>query len=331
MSDVAKLAGVSTMTVSRVLNENPNVSEDTRKRVNAAITKLKYRRNELARSLREQRTRQIGILVPNLYDPFFALCTHVVSSAAREHGYSVVIAASNEEPATEFDEASRMLQRNVEGLIVIPASAGKTPSGLLDAQFGKLPIVTLDRPIEGSSFDSIVVQNKKGAQIATEHLLSLHHRRIVCFELHSGLYTIRQRRLGYEKAMQDAGLKPRVFTLSENQADTLEQLKAVLSSKPVPTAIFCSNNLATRSILRALHALGMHPPAPLALAGFDDFETADLMRPGITVIRQPLESIGRLAAEILFSRVVGAADPQIQRLMLPVELVIRGSCGAKPS
>lgn len=330
MRDVAELAGVSTMTVSRVLNENPNVSEHTRERVTSAINKLKYRRNELARSLREQRTRQIGILIPNLHDPFFAQCAHAVSSAAREHGYSVVIAASNEEPATEFDEASRMLQRNVEGLIVIPASAAKSASGLLDPQFSQLPIVTLDRPVEGSSFDSLVVQNKKGAQIATEHLLSLGHRRIVHFELHPNLYTIRMRRQGYEKAMQDAGLKPRTLVLSSNMPENLVQVEAALSSKSAPTAAFCSNNLATRYILHALHALDMHPPEPLALVGFDDFETADLMRPGITVIRQPLESIGRLAAEILFSRVVGGAEQHIQRLTLPVDLIVRGSCGAKP-
>ena len=122
MSDVAKAAGVSIMTVSRALNGNPNVTDETRQRVFAAIKQLHYHRNELARSLREKRTRQIGILVPNLFDPFFANCVHVMGVVARQHNYSVIIATSNEDPDCEFDEANRMLYRNVEGVLVIPAA-----------------------------------------------------------------------------------------------------------------------------------------------------------------------------------------------------------------
>ena len=121
MSDVAKLAGVSTMTVSRVLNGSANVTEEPRQKVFAAIERLRYQPNELARSLREQRSRQIGILVPYLYDPFFATCAHVISTVAKQHSYSVVLSTSNEDPQTEYEEASRMLRRNVEGLIVIPS------------------------------------------------------------------------------------------------------------------------------------------------------------------------------------------------------------------
>src|SRR5579875_890322 len=121
MSDVAKLAGVSTMTVSRVLNGSANVTDEPRQKVFAAIEKLRYQPNELARSLREQRSRQIGVLVPYLYDPFFATCAHVISTVAKQHAYSVVLSTTNEDPATEYDEASRMQRRNVEGLIVIPS------------------------------------------------------------------------------------------------------------------------------------------------------------------------------------------------------------------
>src|SRR6201986_2692128 len=121
MNDVARIAGVGTMTVSRVLNGSANVAEDTAKRVYRAIEKLGYRPNEMARALRSLKSRTIGLIVPYLYDPFFAACAHAVNIVAREHGYSVILTTSNEDPATEFAEAQFMLQRHVEGLLLIPA------------------------------------------------------------------------------------------------------------------------------------------------------------------------------------------------------------------
>src|ERR1700709_1215743 len=162
MTDVAKAAGVSSMTVSRVLNRNANVTEETRKPVPAAIQDLHYHRNELARSLREKRTRQIGILIPNLFDPFFANCVHFMGVVAKQHNYSVIIATSNEDPDSEFDEANRMLYRNVEGVLVIPAAPMRGPTRLLSPELNSLTIVSLDRPLDGNRYDSVLVQNRNG-------------------------------------------------------------------------------------------------------------------------------------------------------------------------
>jgi LacI family transcriptional regulator len=123
MSDVAKLAGVSVMTVSRVLNDSANVRDYTRQFVLTAIKKLRYQPNELARSLRDKRTRQVGVVLPHLFDPFFASCAHGINSAAKEHTYSIVLATSKEDPETEFLELSQMLRRNVEWLVAIPAES----------------------------------------------------------------------------------------------------------------------------------------------------------------------------------------------------------------
>jgi LacI family transcriptional regulator len=330
MSDVAKLAGVSTMTVSRVLNENVNVTEDTRQRVMAAVEKLQYRRNEIARSLREQTSRQIGILVPNLYDPFFATCAHSISLVAKEHAYSVVISTSDEDARTEYDEASRMIRRNVDGLIVIPAIPVKGGPGLKDPEFQYLPIVALDRPLEGTRCDRLLVQNKHGAQSGVEHLIDLGHKNIAFFGLARPLYSLKMRQQGYEAAMNAAGLMLNISQVSDALQDTLAALRKTLSSRTPPTALFGSNNLVTRHLLHSMYTLGLHAPDSIALVGFDDFETAELMRPGITVVRQPVESLGRLAAEVLFARLAkGGDEPTPKRIMLPVELVIRGSCGAK--
>ncbi len=330
MTDVAKAAAVSTMTVSRVLNKSPHVTEDTRRLVLAVVEKLHYQRNELARSLREQRTRQIGILIPNLFDPFFANCAHAVSIVAKQHRYTVVIATSNEDPDDEFAEARRMVNGHVEGIVVIPA--GRSTSRLLSPEFDHMPLVTLDRPLKGSRCDSVLVQNKRGGLLATEHLISLGHKRIACISLGSHLYTMRMRQQGYRGAMRAAGLKADVHTVTDTPETTDAAIRKLAESKRPPTALFCTNNLVTRHVLHALQSLNIHPPEPIALVGFDDFETAGLLQPGVTIVRQPVELLGCAAAEALFARLAeGKRDSPPKCIVLPVELVVRGSCGAKQS
>lgn len=326
MSDVAKLAGVSTMTVSRVLNGNVHVSQEVHARVLDAIAKLNYVPNEVARSLRDHRTRQIGIIVPNLNDPFFAQCTHSITLVAKERSYSTVITTSEEDPATEFIEAKRMLRRHIEGLIVVPAP-GK--SQLRDPEFDQTPIVTLDRPVRGSSFDSVVVQNKRGAELGVQHLIEHHHRRIACLGLTGKVWTKNERLEGYLAAMKSAGLEPDAYALGEMQSEMLQTVRALLSSKNPPTAFFCTNNLVMRNTLHALMTLNAKIPEQIAIVGFDDFEMADILKPPMTVVRQPTDVLGRIAAELLFSRLSDKTQTnRAKHIVLPVELVIRKSCGS---
>lgn len=330
MSDVAKLAQVSTMTVSRVLNESPNVLDETRQRVFAAIEQLGYRRNELARSLRDRRSRQIGILVPNLYDQFFARCAHAISTVAKAHNYSVSIATTDEDPDAEFEEASRMALRNIEGLAVIPAEADAHPSRLLSPEFEGIPMVALDRPLPGGDrADTLLVQNKRGAQIGTEHLISLGHKNIGFLGLEGHLYTMRRRHAGYRLAMEAAGLRPSTSIMAPSAESIHARIRDLLGARQAPSALFCANNLITMQVLHAFQRLKIRVPEQIALVGFDDFEAAPLLRPGITVVRQPIESMARMAAEVLFARLAeGGGEPAPKRIVLPVELVVRGSCGA---
>lgn len=326
MSDVAKLAGVGTMTVSRAINGNVRVTDETRKRVFDAIATLNYRPNEIARSLREQRSKQIGMIVPNLYDPFFAICAHEANLVANEHGYSINIATSDEDPEREYTVASQMLRRHIDGLIVIP-SAG-LPSHLTKPEFQETPIVTLDRPISKSSFDSVVVQNGNGARLAVQHLIEHQHRRISCLNLSVSRYTMKARNEGYRQAMIEAGLKPDSHTNIASQEEMLSTLRMLIALKNRPTAIFCTNNLTSRYALHALSELQINVPETIALIGFDDFETADILNPPVTVVRQPIVELARCGAQLLFSRLAanGRSEP-IKRIVLPVELIIRDSCG----
>jgi LacI family transcriptional regulator len=329
MNDVARVAGVGTMTVSRVLNASAHVSEETAARVYRAIDKLGYRPNETARALRGLKSRTVGIIVPYLYDPFFATCAHAINTVAKEKGYSVILTTSNEDPETEYVEAQLMLQRQVDGLIVIPADAHR--SRFSRAEFDKTHIVTLDRPVEDRRFDSILVQNQSGSKRAVQHLIADHgHKRIALIGLSKSLYTVRARFEGYRRAMLEAGLEPKPSFKCTSQELTSAIVAEVMRDKHPPTAFFTTNNLTTRYTLRALLDLGVRIPDEVAVIGFDDFELAEILHPRLTVVRQPAAEVGRVAADLLFDRLSRDEFPTVgNKVVLPVELVIRHSCGCK--
>lgn len=326
MRDVAALAGVATMTVSRVINGSEHVSDETRDRVFAAVKALNYRPNTLARSLREQRSRQIGVIVPNINDPFFANCAQAVTVVAKEHGYSVTMAMSDEDPDAEYNEAVLMLQRNLDGLIVIPAARGATL--LTSGEFARMPVVTMDRPLADSAFDGVVVKNAEGAALAVEHLIGHGHRRIAFVGLSLDLYTMRARHDGYCRAMKKAGLRPDAHCRGWTQPEMIAMLRGVTGGARPSTAIFSGNNLTTRNVLHGLATLGLRVPEQVAVVGFDDFETADLLNPAVTVVSQPMAELGRCAAEMLFERLLGKHTATAGReVVLGVELIVRKSCG----
>lgn len=328
MSDVARLAGVGTMTVSRVLNGTVRVSEDTARRVQTAIEQLKYRPNVLARAFRGQRSHSIGLILPYLYDPFFANCAHAVTTVAREHGYSVLITTSDEDPETEYAEAEQMLQRHVDGLVVLPVRSRETR--LSRALFGKTPMVAFDRPVADPSVDVVLVQNSAGSRRIVEHLIEHGHRRIAYLGLSRSLFTINTRFQGYRRAMQQAGLQEDATFDCTSEEIALQVLKEKLKRKDAPTALFTSNTLVTRFALSAFAHLGLKVPNDLAFAAFDDFDMAEFTAPPLTVVRQPALEMGRVATSLLFDRIARGETPQTgNRIVLPVGIVLRRSCGCK--
>lgn len=327
MNDVARIAGVGTMTVSRVLNGSANVTEDTAKRVYRAIEKLGYRPNEMARALRSLKSRTIGMIVPYIYDPFFATCAHSVNTVAREHGYSVILTTSNENTATEYNEVQSMLQRHIEGLILIPADIRK--SRINQSEMGRTHVVALDRPVHDPRIDSIQVQNQSGARRAVQHLIAHHgHKRILFLGFNKSLYTVRSRYEGYRRAMLESGLEPQATFDCCSEEATEEIVTEALKGKSPYTAFFTANNLTTRYVMRALLERGISVPEQVALVGFDDFELAEILHPTLTVVRQPASELGRVAANLLFDRMKRGEFPEEgSRVVLPVELVLRRSCG----
>lgn len=328
MSDVARLAGVGTMTVSRFLNRTAPVSPETARRVEKAIEQLRYRPNELARVFRGQRTKSIGLILPYLYDPFFATCAHAITTAAKERGYSVTIMTSDERSETEYGEVEEMLQKSVEGFLIIPAQ--DADSRLNRSLFGKTPVVVFDRPVAEPSFDSVLVQNSAGARRMVEHLIGHGHKRISFMGLSRKLFTIDARFAGYRRAVQHAGLPNDAFFGSDSPDEMVRAVSDRLHGKNASTAFFASNNLSTRSLVSALLHLGVKVPGEIAVGGFDDSELAELMSPPLTVVRQPASEMGRVAANLLFDRIARNESQRAgQKIVLPVELVLRRSCGCQ--
>ena len=316
------------MTVSRVLNGTVPVAAKTAQRVQIAIDQLKYRPNELARAFRGQRTRSIGLILPYLYDPFFANCAHAVTTVAKENGYTVLITTSNEDPDTEYDEAEQMLQRHVDGVVVIPAKARQ--SRLTRALFGKTPVVAFDRAVSDPAIDVVLVQNTAGARRIVGHLIEHGHQRIAFMALSRSLFTINARYLGYRRALQDASLQEDAFFGCESREETLRTVQLKLRGANAPTAIMTSNTLVTRYVLEALLHLGVKVPQDVALVAFDDFDMAELVSPPLTVVRQPAQEMGRVATNLLFDRIARGELPRTgNRIVLPVEIVLRRSCGCK--
>jgi len=329
MSDVAKLAGVGTMTVSRLLSGSVTVSAATAKRIHKAIERLNYQPNEVARALRGHKTRTIGVIIPYLYDTFFAYCAHAIEKAAKEHEYSVIVTTSMEDPEIEYRAAAEMLRRHVEGMVIIPAPHKK--SYLERPEFRSARVVLLDRPSPLARFDSVLVDNKCGAMLAVDHLIDHGHQRIVCAGLSKELYTLKMRYEGYRQSLSNARLRPEPYLDCSAQDSIIPALVKLLDRRQPPTAFFCANNLTMRYMLLALNELGVTIPNDVAVTGFDDFELAEILNPTLTVVRQPCDEMGRVAATVLFNRLEAEEFPDVgEQTVLPVELVVRRSCGCKP-
>ncbi len=329
MADVAKLAGVGKMTVSRLLSGSAKVSKETADRVHRAIRMLNYQPNELARSLRSVHSRTIALILPYLYDPFFAMCAHAVSTVATQHGYSVLITTSDEKADVERVQASSMMRRRIDGLIIIPAPHGD--GYLRGNEFSRVHVVTMDRPTPESRFDSVVVNNRGGARAGVTHLIGHGHRRIAFLGLNKALFTMQARYAGYREAMAKSGLQAESYIECTSEEATVTTVHSLLTESKPPTALFAANNLTMRYLLHAVSVLRIHVPDQIGLAGFDDFDIADVLEPALTVVRQPVYQIGEMAANLLFQRISRGEFPaKGHRVVLPVELVIRRSCGCHP-
>lgn len=325
LEDVARVAGVGAMTVSRTINEHPYVSEETAKRVRAAIRQLDYRPNHAARMLTGQLSRSIGLIVPDLADTFFSVVSHAVQETARESGYLVWLAASNNDPSIEAAQVEQMTHHPVDGILLVPVDS--KDKYLKTITEGTTPIVTVDRPIEVATTDSVGVENRAGARMAVEHLIGHGHRKIACVATNTHLLTIKERLTGYEECLRYARLPlMKALRLSDRSA-VKPALSELFSSRNRPEALFTANNASTIWVIEALREMKIEMGKDVALAGFDDVDFFTLITPPVTAIRQPAAELGRMSARLLLQRIRGEFTSSSVRTVLPVSLVVRESCG----
>ena len=325
LRDVAREAGVSIKTVSRVVNGEREVNAQTAARVAKVVEKMGYRPNELARSLRSRRSNTIGLMIADISNPFYSGCAKAVEEVARQHGCTVILCASSEEEKTERTYVELLAQRRVDGLLLVPVGDGH--EYLAAQQTAGMSVVALDRPVEGLETDSVVVQNRVGTRKAIEHLIEHGHRRIAFVGDQEHVYTTLKRLQGYREALEQAGLEE-IYRLGAGGIVPAEAAtRELLGAPEPPTAFFAANNLISVGMLRALEHAGLRIPEDAAFAAFDDFELAAVLHPRLTLIRQPAYELGRAAAELLFDRLEGRGPSSRQHLVLPTELIVRESCG----
>jgi LacI family transcriptional regulator len=327
MNDVARLAGVSLKTVSRVVNGEPGVHPGTAQRVLAAIDQLGFRRNLGARNLRRgSSTGTIGVLLEDVANPFYSVLTRAVEEVARQFGRHVLTGSSDEDPERERELALEFCARRVDGLLVVPA--GLRHGYLVPEIHAGMPVVFLDRPAGDIVADTVLVDNLGGAAEAVRHLVEHGHRRIAFLGDAPNIFTASERLRGFREGCARAEIRFDeslvVMGPSEERA-VGEALRRVLHRADPATAVVTGNNRITVHTLRAL----AHQPSRPALVGFDDFELADLLDPPVTVIAHDTGALGKAAAELLFARLSGDNSPP-HRVTLPVRLIARGSGETAP-
>lgn len=326
MKDVARFAGVSTSTVSHVINKDRFVSEAIRQKVEAAIEMLNYAPSALARSLKLSQTHTIGMLITASSNPFYSELVRGVERSCFERGYSLVLCHTDGDEQRMNRNLETLLQKRVDGLLMLFTETHQ-PSAELIRRYPSIPIVMMDwAPYDGLS-DLIQDNSLLGGELATRYLIDKGYTQIACIVGPMDKTPSRQRLEGFRKAMCEAGLKiPAYYEIVGNFEfsggfDAMCQLLALAAP---PEAVFIGNDAMAIGAYQAVHQAGMRIPDDIALVGYDDIELARYMTPPLTTIHQPKDELGELAVDVLIQR-MARPELQQQKLQLTPELIIRGS------
>jgi LacI family transcriptional regulator/LacI family repressor for deo operon, udp, cdd, tsx, nupC, and nupG len=327
LTDIARAAHVSIATVSRVANETDVVSARTRARVQRAMKRLGYQPNRVARRLRQRAGRRqlLGLIIPEIENPHFAEIVRGVEDAAYARRFAVMLCNSDNDPAKQQFYIDILRAESVDGVIVPPIH-DRDPTLLAAADAG-LPLVVIDRRLDHPGIDSVLVDNRRGARIAVEHLLDRGYATIAHIAGPSQNFTSRERQEAWIETLAARGIHPpaEYNWPGDNQRESgVAGAEALLSLPSPPRAIFVCNNVMAIGALEVIRRRGLAVPDDIAVVGFDDPPWALALRPALTTVRQPTRELGRVAVDLLLSRLDNPAAP-IQRVLLAPELMIRDS------
>jgi LacI family transcriptional regulator len=324
LRDVAREAGVSPATVSRHLNGRLVLPQTTQDRIDAAIARLGYRPNVLAQRLSTGRSQSIGLVVPDIANPFFAAIAHGAGTAARAAGYALSLGITDGDPAREIETLRALDTNAIEGILL---AIGR-PDDALQAAVRRYPrqIVLIDEDLPGADVPSIIVENATGAQIATNALIAAGHRRIALVAGPDGAMSARERLAGFKAAMTAATLPIRhdwVLSGDYSRAHGQAAGRHLLRTDDRPTGIVTMADVIAIGVIESATDCGLAVPDDVSVTGFDDMEFADMIRPPLTTVRQPGAAMGQLAVQRLLDLMQGGSPPMVTRL--PVDLIERAS------
>lgn len=323
IADVARRAGVSPATVSRVFNGTSYVAPDKQARVRAAVAALNYEPFGPARALRQQRVRVWAVIIADVENPFFTSVVRGIEDVAYAHGYRLVLCNSDEDLDKEADYLDIAIRERMAGVVLAAASTSESAvARLLDAG---IPVVAIDRKVDRTDVNAVMVDNRGGAQQATEHLLQSGWGRVGCIVGPTRISTSNERLEGYRRALAERGVqfdRSLVRRANFRVDGGFKAATALLRQPDPPNALFVANNLMTLGALHAIQDAGLQVPRDLGIVGFDDSPVAALLRPRLSVVSQPTYAIGQSAAQLL---VAALRDAEPQHVVLPPELIIRES------
>jgi DNA-binding LacI/PurR family transcriptional regulator len=332
MKQIAKTAGVSLGSVSHVLNGSVSVSESLRKRVMDAVEAVGYQPSQLARGLRRDKTNMIGMIIPDITNPFFPAVVRGAEDVAFAAGYRLILCNTDNSHEKELVHLNELRTYLPAGLIVIPSSFSDLTAQARSYKEAGASVVCVDRLPRDWEGNSVTVAHEEGACAATSHLIRLGHRQLAVIAGPLHLTNAQQRLAGFRRSLKQANIaiaaeyvQESTFDRQAGYAKSLVLLRLV----PRPTAIFASNDLIALGVLQAAHELGLRCPEDLSVIGFDNLELSEYTNPSLTTVHQPGYQLGARAADILLEQVSGRQQ-SIQHVVLKTDLILRGSV-APPS
>ena len=329
IKEIAKRAGVSVGTVSKVLNYDETVNEINRNKVIKIIKKLNYTPNRIARSLSRGKTKNVGFIIPDITNPFFPELVRGASDILISKGYYVFLCSSDNDPNKEDLYINDLMSMWADGIIIAPSDSENRDIDI----FNKIipPFVVIDREIEGLNKDLVIINNKKGAYEAVNYLIGNSHKRIVILAGPQHAKTAQDRFKGWKSAMEEKNLFQEEFVFWGNFSISsgYEMMKEVFNNLGKVDAVFACNDLIALGAVQAIEEKKYKIPDDISIIGFDDIYLSRFLKPHLTTVRQPIYNMGKIAAEILLDRISSSKDFVPKKVVIEGNLIVRGSVARK--
>jgi DNA-binding LacI/PurR family transcriptional regulator len=328
---VAKRAGVSKTTVSRILNGNyEHTTEETKNRILSVIQELDYQPNALAKGLKSARTNVIGIVLSDLKNPYWSAVLEGVEDMCRKFGYNLMICNSDEDPGLEEQYIKEFQMRRVDGIVINPTVKNmELYQKMVEEDF---PMVVINRKVPGISTNQVVIDNIKGASLAINHLLNNNRKNIAVFVYqNSNISPWEERVEGYRRTMLQHGYRPedlKILKIERQSGKVQESILRFMRENPGVDAIFSTNNMLTLEVLKGLKQLHLNVPEHIAIVGYDETVWSEHLNPPLTTVMQPAKEMGKIATKLLNDRIHAKPPYKLETIILEPQLMIRKSCGS---